>query len=137
PLLDQGGDDAARASLARSDDGPRRGPRKLAAAKHGLEDGTGLGRQLAEADLLLCPQQDARAQPVRLNQPLHECYLIDAGGEKEAREVRQRLLAQMSSAIEIVAPRQIAGGEVALVVLHVSGKPAGDRPDRSRVQGRG
>ena len=52
------------------DDGRRVAAREFAAIEHRFEDRAGFRRQLAEADLLLGPQQDARAQPVRLHQRL-------------------------------------------------------------------
>jgi len=42
---------------------------KLSSKKHGFKDAACLLRNLTEADLLLYPQQDTRAQPVWFDQP--------------------------------------------------------------------
>ena len=53
--------------------------RQLAAGQRGFEIGAGLGRQRAGTDFLLGPYQYSIAEPVRLDQALHERHLIDAG----------------------------------------------------------
>ena len=70
-----------------------------------------------------------------MHQPFHEGDLINAGGEEEARERREVLFAEMSSAVEIVAAREIAGGEVGFVGLDIAGETARNRPDACGVEG--
>ena len=57
--------------------------RKFAAIKHSLEHSARFGGQIAEPDFLLGPKQDARTQPVRLHQLLHEFDLVDADAQEE------------------------------------------------------
>jgi hypothetical protein len=56
-------------------------------------------RQGAGLCFFLSPQENACAETVGLDKPLHEFDLIDAGLEKEAREVDQLLLAEVATAI--------------------------------------
>ncbi len=103
--------------------------RQFAAIEHGFEDGAGFWRQLVEPDFFFRPQQDARAQLVGLHQAFHEDDLIDAGRQEESGEFRQRFLAQIAPAVEIVAARQVAGGKVAFVGVDIAREAARDRPD--------
>ena len=93
-----------------------------------------MGGRLPSRDFLFRPEQNARAQAVRLDEALHEGHLIEAGFEEEAREVRERFLAQRAAPVEIVAARQIAVGEQALVGRNIAGKAARDRPHAAGVQ---
>ena len=74
------------------------------------------------------------AQTVRLHEGFHEVDLIDARGQEEACEPGQRLFAQVASSVEVVAPRRIAGHELALVGVLVAGETSGDRPDAACIQ---
>ena len=132
--IDQRGDKAAAAAFAGSENRRRFRARDFAAIEHGFEQGAGFGRQLAHADFLFRPQQDACAQLIRLHQVFHEGDLIDAGGEEEARELRQGFFAQMAPSVEIVAAWQVAGGKVAFIGIDIAGEAAGDRPDAARVE---
>ena len=134
-MIDEGGDDAAGLSFAGADDGGSMTARKFAAIEQGLEHGAGPRRQLVAPDFLFGPEQDARAQLVGLHQPFHERDLIHADGEEEPGEFRQILFAQVSSAVEIIAARQVAGGEVSLVGIDIAREAARDRPDRAGVEG--
>ncbi len=86
------------------------------------------GGSLLRRDLLFRPQQDARAQLVGLHQAFHESDLVNACGEEESREFREIFFAQVASAVEIVAPHQVAGGKVAFVGIDIAGEASGDRP---------
>jgi len=66
---------------------------QLSPVKNCFQNIACFGRQLAEFNFFLCPEEDARAQPIRLHQFLHEGDLVETGGQKEARECGKRLLA--------------------------------------------
>jgi hypothetical protein len=50
-------------------------------------------------------EQDTRAQLIGLHEPFHEGDLVEARGQEKAREFRKAFLAQMTPAVEVVAPR--------------------------------
>ena len=54
---------------------------------------------------------------------------------KKLREFRQVLFAQVAPAVEIVAARQVAGGEVGFVGVDIAGEAARDRPHGCGVEG--
>ena len=66
------------------------------------------GGELAHPDFFLGPEQDARAQPVRLHQAVHESDLSDRDGEEEPGEFRERVFAQVPAPVEVVTAREIA-----------------------------
>ena len=82
---------------------------------------------MPEADFFLGPQQDARAQTIRLNQTFHEVHLVDTNGEKEPRELHESLFAESAAAIEIAAARLIAVGQERFVFSGVACQAAGNR----------
>src|SRR5207248_691839 len=82
----------------------------------------------------LSPQQNARAQPVRLNKCLHEADLIDARFQEKTREFDQFLLAQIAAAVQVVAARQIACREVSFVGSYIASKPARNGPHAAGIE---
>ena len=73
-------------------------------------------------------------QPVRGREPLHEVHLVDAHAQKKSREFRQRLFAEMTPSVQIVAAGQVAGGKPLPVFADAARKAAGNRPQAARVQ---
>jgi hypothetical protein len=65
-VFEQGGDDAAGLTLAGADDVGRVRARKLTALEQGFEDAAGFRGQTIEPDFLPRPEQNARAQGLRL-----------------------------------------------------------------------
>ena len=60
--------------------------------------------------------------------------LIDACLQEEPRKGGERFLAEIAAAVEIVAARQVAFGEMSLVGGFAAGKPARHRPHRAGVE---
>jgi uncharacterized protein YrrD len=52
--------------------------------------------------------------------------LIEADFQIEARELSQGFLAQGATAVEIIPPRQIAGGKMGFVRRDIAGQAAGN-----------
>ena len=53
---------------------------------------------------------------------------------EEAREFRQRFLAEIAAAVEIIAAGLVAGGKVAFVRRDVARQAARDRPNRAGIE---
>jgi hypothetical protein len=85
-------------------------------------------------DFLFGPQKDAGAQHVGLHRSFHEGHLVEAGGQEEASEFRQRLLAEITAAVEIVAAGLVACGEMAFIGGDVACQATRDRPDRTGIE---
>ena len=62
-------------------------------------------RQKAEPHLFFGPTTDTRLQAGELDKVLHESDLVDTGLQEEPRELDERFLAQIATAIQIVATR--------------------------------
>ena len=129
PALHQRRDNAARLSLAGSNDGAGFAAWQFTTIEDGLQNIAGLWRQKAETDFFFRPKQNACTKPVGLHQALHESDLINADHEKEAGEFSQRLFTGVFSSVEIVAPWKIAVGQEHLVLLDVACEAACDGPD--------
>ena len=99
-----------------------------------FKDRTGFRRQFAHAAFLFGPHQDAGAQAVRLDKALHETDLIDTDFQEEAGKFCQRLFAQCSAPVKVVAARQVAGGQAALVGDDIAAKAPRRRPDATGIQ---
>ena len=91
-------------------------------------------RQDVEADFFFRPEQDARAQTIRLDEAFHKAHLIEADGQEEGRKGRQVLFAQAPAAIEIVAARQVALRQMRFIVLDTARQSPSDRPERTGIQ---
>src|SRR5579863_3601965 len=123
-LLQQGRDDAPALPFTRAGNGAGVAARQFAAIKQRFENGTGLGRQLAQPDFLFRPDQNTGTEALGLDEALHEIHLVDAHVQEKPREFRERFLAQGSTAVEIVAARQIAVREQPLVVVYTASEAA-------------
>jgi hypothetical protein len=69
-----------------------------------------------------------------LHQPFHDGDLVEACGQEESRKFRQALLAEVAAAVEIVATRHVASGQMTFVGGDVAREAARDRPDRAGVE---
>jgi hypothetical protein len=64
----------------------------------------------------------------------HEIDLIDTSLEKELSEVGQRFLTEITSAVQIIATREIASGKMLLVLCGIPSKSASNRPNRACIE---
>src|SRR5437879_11947972 len=83
------------------------GTRQFSPVEQRFEHTPRAPRKILELDLFFCPEEYARTEAIRLHQALHEAHLVDASLQKEFRERRKRLLAQIPAAIQVVTPRSI------------------------------
>src|ERR1700722_16026332 len=88
--------------------------RKLAAIEDGFEHGSRPGRQRLQARFLFGPDENPGTQAIGLHERFHEGDLIDACLQEEPRKGGERFLAEIAAAVEIVAARQVAFGEMTL-----------------------
>jgi len=58
-------------------------------------------------EFFLRPHNDARTQPIRLDQGFHEGDLINAHTQKKSGEFGQRFLTQLAAAVKIVTAGSI------------------------------
>ena len=71
---------------------------------------------------------------IRLNEPFHECHLVDRNSEKEPREFGQSFFAEISAPVEVVASGLVAVGKKLFVFLFMTRQPARDRPHRTGIE---
>jgi len=133
-LVDQDGNDTSGLAVAGADDGRDVAAREFATIDRRFEGVGRFGGKSVEANFFFRPHQDARTQSIGLHQTFHERDLVDADREEESGEFGQILFRQVSSAIEIVTPWQIARGEVAFVGIDITRETARDGPDSSGVE---
>src|SRR6266852_2796919 len=106
--IEQCGENAASLSISSPSDGVNLAPGQLATMEDRLENTPRLRGKRAEGDFFVCPDKDPCAQAIGLHEVLHEAHLIDADSEEEARELRERLLAESAASIEIIPACAIA-----------------------------
>ncbi len=99
PLFEEGGDDAAGLAFAGVEDGFGLAPGEFTTEEQGVEQGEGLGREVAEAGFLFGPDLDADAESGGLDEALHELDLIQAEGEEELGEFAEGFFAEVAAAV--------------------------------------
>src|SRR5579863_10305924 len=110
---------------------PTENPRDLAALQfssieQGFQNDSRLWRKFTQSALFFSPHLNARFQAIRLHKTFHKGHLVKTGLEKEFREGSKRFLAQRTASVEVIAARQIACRQMALVSFDIPRQTPGD-----------